>query len=107
MNRTILDHPKDQIIEIIRHIYLSRMTTTSGGNISIKDSEGNIWVTPSAIDKGSLTRKDIICIKSDGEIIGLHKPSFEFPFHKAIYDARPGIRSVIQAHSPALVHLVS
>ncbi|MCK5700558.1 MAG: class II aldolase/adducin family protein, partial [Cyclobacteriaceae bacterium] len=54
---TQLHHPKDQITEIIKRIYRAGMTTTSGGNISIKDNQGNIWVTPSAIDKGSLTSK--------------------------------------------------
>ena len=56
---TKLMHPRDQITEIIGRIYRAGMTTTSGGNISIIDDDGDIWVTPSAIDKGSLTRKDI------------------------------------------------
>jgi len=79
------------------------MTTTSGGNISIIDDNGDIWVTPSAIDKGSLRAIDIMCVKKDGTIEGKHKPSSEFPFHKAIYAARPDIKSVIHAHPPALV----
>ena len=66
-------------------------------------NNGDIWVTPSAIDKGSLRASDIICVKKDGTIIGKHKPSSEFPFHKAIYEARPDIKSVIHAHPPALV----
>ncbi len=100
---TVLQHPRDQITEIIRRIYHAGLTTTSGGNISVKDGEGNIWVTPSAIDKGTLQRKDIVCVKSDGSVSGHHKPSSEFPFHKAIYDARPDIKAVIHAHPPALV----
>ena len=98
-----LVHPRNQITEIISRIYKRGMTTTSGGNISIIDDEGNIWVTPSAIDKGSLRASDIICVKKDGTVIGKHKPSSEFPFHKAIYDERPDIKSVIHAHPPALV----
>lgn len=98
-----LEHPRDQITTIISRIYKRGMTTTSGGNISIIDDEGNIWVTPSAIDKGSLRASDIICVKKDGTIEGKHKPSSEFPFHKAIYEARPDIKSVIHAHPPALV----
>ncbi|MGV8963494.1 MAG: class II aldolase/adducin family protein [Candidatus Saccharimonadaceae bacterium] len=39
------------------------MTTTSGGNISIRDDIGDIWITPSGVDKGSLTTKDIMCLK--------------------------------------------
>lgn len=100
---TVLQHPRDQITEIISRIYHAGLTTTSGGNISIRDGEGNIWVTPSAIDKGSLQRKDIVCVKPDGTIEGYYKPSSEFPFHKAIYGARPDINAVIHAHPPALV----
>jgi L-fuculose-phosphate aldolase len=96
-------HPRNQITTIIDRIYKRGMTTTSGGNISVIDDNGDIWVTPSAIDKGSLRASDIICVKKDGTIIGKHKPSSEFPFHKAIYEARPDIKSVIHAHPPALV----
>lgn len=98
-----LMHPVEQINVIIGRIYRSGMTTTSGGNISIKDKNGDIWITPSGVDKGSLTEKDIIQITKGGAIIGAHKPSSELPFHKAIYEARPEITSIIHAHPPALV----
>lgn len=101
-NKTLV-HPRDQITSIISRIYKRGMTTTSGGNISIIDENGDIWVTPSAIDKGSLRASDIICVKKDGTVIGDHKPSSEYPFHKAIYEARPDVTSVIHAHPPALV----
>ncbi|MDR2840872.1 MAG: class II aldolase/adducin family protein [Paludibacter sp.] len=96
-------HPVEQINVIIGRIYRSGMTTTSGGNISIRDENGDIWITPSGIDKGSLTEKDIICMKKDGTKIGAHKPSSEFPFHKAIYEARPELSALIHAHPPGLV----
>lgn len=99
----VLMHPRDQITMVIARIYRRGLTTTSGGNISIIDESGDIWVTPSAVDKGSLQPSDIVCVKKDGTIIGKHKPSSEFPFHKAIYEARPEIKSVIHAHPPALV----
>ena len=98
-----LMHPVEQINVIIGRIYKSGMTTTSGGNISIKDDNGDIWITPSGVDKGSLTIKDIVCLKSDGTIEGKHKPSSEYPFHKAIYDARPELTAIIHAHPPGLV----
>ena len=50
---TKLMHPADQITVVIGRIYRSGMTTTSGGNISIKDENGDIWITPGAVDKGS------------------------------------------------------
>lgn len=100
---TRLMHPRDQIVLVISRIYNRGLTTTSGGNISVRDENGDIWVTPSAVDKGSLQPADIVHVKPDGQIIGRHKPSSEFPFHKAIYEARPDIKAVIHAHPPALV----
>lgn len=98
-----LMHPRDQIVLIISRIYNRGLTTTSGGNISIIDENGDMWVTPSAIDKGSLRASDIILVKKDGAIVGKHKPSSEYPFHKAIYEIRPDIKAVVHAHPPALV----
>jgi L-fuculose-phosphate aldolase len=100
---TGLMHPRDQISVIISRIYKRGLTTTSGGNISVIDESGDIWVTPAAVDKGSLRPSDIVCVKKDGTIAGRHKPSSEFPFHKAIYEMRPDIRAIIHAHPPALV----
>ncbi|EWH08816.1 class ii aldolase/adducin family protein [Catenovulum agarivorans DS-2] len=96
-------HPKDQIILIMERVYEYEMTTTSGGNISIKDDNGDIWVTPGGVDKGSLVRDDIVCVKADGTIVGRHKPSSEYPFHLAIYNVRDDIKAVLHAHPPALV----
>lgn len=100
---TKLMHPRDQITMIIDKIYRSGLTTTSGGNISIIDDAGDVWVTPSAIDKGTLRASDIICVRKDGTIEGRHKPSSEYPFHIAIYKCRPEIKAIIHAHPPALV----
>lgn len=96
-------HPKEQVSEILRRIYDSGMTTTSGGNVSMRDEEGNIWITPSSIDKGSITSADIVYINKDGSVHGLHKPSSELPFHLAIYKERPDIKAVVHAHPPILV----
>lgn len=102
MNLELL-HPRNRIAMIMELIYKNGMTTTSGGNISIKDEDGNIWVTPAGYDKGNLTPKDIVCVKADDSIDGIHRPSSEFPFHKAIYELRPDLQAVIHAHPPALV----
>ncbi|HMR83652.1 MAG TPA: class II aldolase/adducin family protein [Niabella sp.] len=96
-------HPRSQIVEIINRIYKRRLTTTSGGNISVIDDNGNIWITPSGVDKGSLSPSDIMCVRADGSIEGKHKPSSEYPFHRAIYKRRPDIKAVIHAHPPGLV----
>ncbi len=102
MNMNMM-HPADQLVMIMERIYGYGMTTMSGGNLSILDDNGDIWITPGSIDKGNLTRNDIVCIKADGTIQGIHKPSSEYPFHQKIYQMRPDLRAVLHAHPPALV----
>lgn len=96
-------HPADQLVMLMERVYNYGMTTTSGGNLSILDENGDIWITPGSVDKGSLTRADIIQVKPDGTIIGNHKPSSEFPVHERIYRTRPDIKGILHAHPPALV----
>jgi len=87
----------------MERIYRYRMTTTSGGNISIREPNGDIWITPARVDKGSLRREDIICVRADGKTEGLHPPSSELPFHQAIYQRRPDLGGIVHAHAVALV----
>ena len=96
-------HPADKLVMFMQRIYDRGLTTTSGGNLSIMDNDGNIWITPASVDKGSLTRNDIVCVKPDGTVDGIHKPSSEFPFHASVYKMRPDLKAVLHAHPPALV----
>ncbi len=96
-------HPRDELVLTMQRIYRYKMTTTSGGNLSILDENGDIWITPTGVDKGTLTANDIVCVRADGRIEGLHRPSSEYPFHKAIYAIRPDLKAIVHAHPMALV----
>ncbi len=101
-NRSLLP-PRDDILETMDRIYRFGMTTTSGGNVSVRDQQGDVWITPARIDKGNLRRMDIVCV-GPGEICtGLHPPSSEFPFHRAIYNVRDDVLAIVHAHPVALV----
>ncbi len=98
-------HPADLLVELMNRVYYRGMTTTSGGNFSMKDEDGNIWITPSGIDKGTLTREDIVKVAPNGERFGKHNPSCELPFHTKVYEVRPDMKAVFHAHPPALVSI--
>ena len=98
-----LMHPQELIVEFMNRIYRRKLTTTSGGNLSIRDSEGNIWITPTGKDKGTLSPSDICKVYPDGRIEGNYKPSCELPFHSNVYKARPDVNAVLHAHPSELV----
>ncbi|MBC8125915.1 MAG: class II aldolase/adducin family protein [Gloeobacteraceae cyanobacterium ES-bin-144] len=102
MNFELL-HPRDQIVATMERIYGHDMTTTSGGNISIRDENGDVWITPARVDKGALRASDIVRIKPDGTRDGIYPASSECPFHLSIYKARPDVKAIIHAHPGALV----
>jgi L-fuculose-phosphate aldolase len=87
----------------MERIYRYRMTTTSGGNLSIREENGDIWITPAGVDKGGLRVEDMVCVRDDGTAAGTRRPSSELPFHQAIYARRPDLRAIVHAHPVALV----
>lgn len=95
--------PRHQLVEMLTRIYQQGLTTTSGGNLSILEPNGDLWITPAGIDKGALSPEDIVCVHPDGTSEGRHRPSSEYPFHRMIYAARPDVRALVHAHPPALV----
>ena len=101
--RGTLVHPRVEIAETIERIYTYRMTTTSGGNLSIRDENGDVWITPARVDKGELRPGDMCCVKADGSVSGPNRPSSEYPFHAAVYRVRPDVRAIVHAHPVALV----
>src|SRR5271168_4971007 len=98
MNAASFLHPRDEILHAMERIYRYRMTTTSGGNLSIREANGDVGITPARVDKGSLTRADIVLVHADGTVEGRHPPSSELPLHRAIYEARPEVRGIVHAH---------
>lgn len=95
--------PSAQLARIMSRIYRYGLTTTSGGNLSILDDDGSLWITPAGVDKAGLGPHDIMRVYADDRIEGPHRPSSEYPFHRMIYRRRTDVRAIVHAHAPALV----
>lgn len=104
-------HPRDELVSTMDRIYRRGLTTTSGGNLSIRDTDDSIWITPAGIDKGRLSADTIVRVRPDGTTGGTTdatterrvRPSSELPFHLAAYGARPECRAIVHAHPAAIV----
>jgi L-fuculose-phosphate aldolase len=96
-------HPRDEILQAMERIYRYRMTTTSGGNLSIREENGDVWITPARVDKGGLRREDMVAVRAGGEIEGPRRASSELPIHQEIRRRRPELGGIVHAHPVALV----
>lgn len=97
-----LPEPRDEVAALMRRIYRCGLTTTSGGNASVRDGDGRIWITPAALDKGELRPTDVVCVGPDGSLVG-GEPSSELPLHREVYRERSDVGAIVHAHPWALV----
>lgn len=83
----------------MRRLYRQGLTTTSGGNISLKVSDNTILITPSATDKGNMKWKEVGIMSFLGENMTPDlKPSIECALHLNIYKKNSEVSAVVHAH---------
>jgi len=89
----------EQIINIGNQMYNKGFVASNDGNISMRADDGNVWVTPTMVSKGSMTPDMMLKMSLDGEIIeGNRKPSTEVAMHLCLYRENPNINAAVHAH---------
>ena len=90
---------RKEVSRFMRRLYKYGLTTTSGGNISIRMADDIIAITPSSTDKGTMKWKEVGLLKITGENLTPElKPSMESGMHLSIYRKKKGISAIIHAH---------
>jgi L-fuculose-phosphate aldolase len=95
----LLKKERKEVAKYMHRLYKNRLTTAGGGNVSMKNQEGYIFITASQTDKANITAKDIIVF--DNELNSLTpelKPSMEYNMHLNIYKNRPDIFAIVHSH---------
>lgn len=91
---------RKEVARFMRRLYKRGLTTTSGGNISVRLADG-ILITPSGFDKGTIKGNQIGLISFGGDNLTPElRPSIEFAMHLAIYKVRPDVEAIVHAHPP-------
>lgn len=94
-----IEEAKIRTAYFMRRLYEKGLTTTSGGNISMRLADGTVIITPSASDKGTMSGSEIGRMDMDGKIIGKKfKPTIESRMHLQIYKNRRDVGAVVHAH---------
>jgi L-fuculose-phosphate aldolase len=102
--RTIRD-ARDEIVLVCRRLYERGLVAGPDGNVSVRQPDGSILVTPSGLSKVDVTPDDLVVVTLDGRThagrgAGHHVPSSELRMHLRIYQRRPDVGAVVHAHPP-------
>lgn len=90
---------RKEVARFMRRLYKQGLTSTSGGNISLRISDDIIIITPSATDKGRMRWREVGILNILGENLTPDlRPSIESGMHLAIYKREPGINAIVHAH---------
>ena len=91
----------DQALAALRRLDALGLNRGSTGNLSVRSPAGGFWITPTGMPPEELGVADFVKLADDGRVEqGAWAPSTEWPFHRAVYAARPDLHAVVHMHSP-------
>ena len=92
---------KEQVVRYGKKLIDRRLTTGSGGNVSVYNREKNlVAISPSGLDYYETTPEDIVILDIDGNLVeGKHRPSSEAGMHLAFYKNRADVSGIVHTHS--------
>ena len=96
-----MEYEKEQVVRYGKKLIDRRLTTGSGGNISVYNREKNlVAISPSGLDYYETTPEDIVILDIDGNLVeGKHRPSSEAGMHLAFYKNRADVSGIVHTHS--------
>lgn len=91
-----------EIVRVARAMDRAGHCPSKSGNVSARlGGEGGLLITPSGLPYARTTPDDLVQLALDGTVrAGSRKPSSEWPFHAAIYAARPEVAAIVHNHAP-------
>ena len=101
MNIKMMEYEKEQVVRYGKKLIDRRLTTGSGGNISVYNREKKlVAISPSGLDYYETTPEDIVILDMDGNLVeGKHRPSSEAGMHLAFYKNRADVSGIVHTHS--------
>lgn len=92
---------REKIVDYGKKLITEKLTTGTGGNISIFLREDQcMLISPSGIPYSQTTPEDIVLLDLDGNVLeGNRKPSSEYDMHRIFYQKTQHVNAVVHTHS--------
>jgi L-fuculose-phosphate aldolase len=92
---------KGLICKIGSLMYQRGFVAANDGNITIRVSDTDIWVTPANLSKAFLNPESLVKVDIGGRILeGSSEPTSELSMHLRVYNENPEVVSTCHSHSP-------
>lgn len=99
MARYVDDAPQ-QVLATAKELLDKGLVEGTAGNVSVRQEDGNLCITPSSLDYREMTLDDLVVISPAGDVVSGHQaPSSEKLLHLACMAAYEDIACVIHSHA--------
>ncbi len=89
---------RGDLVRVARSLFARGYSFGTAGNLSLRCNE-EVFITPTNSSFETVDADDIARLDLAGNVNGANRPSKEWPFHAAIYRARPDAGGVVHLHS--------
>lgn len=95
----LYEKKRQELIEYARKMEKYNLVKMSGGNASLRLEDGNVIVTPSAMNYDTIVPEDIVVLDINGNIIeGKRRPTSDLSAILYILQNMPWVNAVIHTH---------
>lgn len=90
---------RSEVAYFMQRLYRQHLTTTSGGNISMRCADDVVAMTPAKLDKGRTAPEQVGLVSMSGEpLVSGFRATSEANMHLTIYRNCPRVGAVVHAH---------
>ena len=95
--RSELDARTD-VVGTAQHMERAGLVVGTAGNVSARQGDGTICLTPSSTPYGEMTAEGLAVVDLDGAVVAGGQPSTEKAMHLACYQTFPEVGGVVHCH---------
>jgi L-fuculose-phosphate aldolase len=95
-----VENAAEEVLAGAKELLEKGLVEGTSGNISARQKDGSIAMTPSSLDYREMELEDIVIVSPEGEVVsGLRAPTSEMKLHLACLAAFDDIAVVIHSHA--------
>jgi L-fuculose-phosphate aldolase len=97
---TFIENAAEQVLAAAKELLEKGLVEGTSGNISARQEDGNVAVTPSSLDYRVMELEDIVIVNPAGEVVsGERGPTSELKLHLACLNAYEDLAVCIHSHA--------